>query len=79
MRHTPSTPTKPWAGTLLALGLTHAEQIWEEYTYPIIDWAHQQGGIAGFAHMQYLDDSIPTEPRLLQTHRISGRSGIGIG
>ena len=31
----------------------------EEYTYPIFDWAHQQGGIAGFAHLQYLDDSFP--------------------
>ena len=46
-------------GHILALGLSHAEQIWEEYTYPIINWAHQQGGIAGFAHMQYLDYDIP--------------------
>ena len=46
-------------GHILALGLTEAHQIWEEYTYPIINWAHQGNGIAGFAHMQYLDDSIP--------------------
>ena len=44
---------------MVALGLTEAHQIWEEYTYPIFNWAHQQNGIAGFAHMQYLDDGIP--------------------
>ena len=46
-------------GHVLALGLSNAHQIWEEYTGPIFDWAHQQNGIAGFAHMQYLDDGIP--------------------
>jgi hypothetical protein len=46
-------------GHIVALGLTHAEQIWQEYTYPILNWARQQGGIAGFAHMQYLDGGIP--------------------
>jgi hypothetical protein len=57
--------TYPWfahqalGGHLVALGLTHAEQIWEEYTYPILDWARRQGAIAGFAHMQYLDGGIP--------------------
>jgi hypothetical protein len=43
----------------VALGLTEAHQIWEEYTYPILNWAHQQNGIAGFVHMQYLDGGIP--------------------
>jgi Domain of unknown function (DUF4082) len=46
-------------GHIVALGLASANQIWQEYTYPIFNWAHQQGGIAGFAHMQYLDDGIP--------------------
>jgi hypothetical protein len=52
-------PHQALGGHLLALGLGEAHQIWEEYTYPILDWAHQQGGIAGFAHFQYLDDGIP--------------------
>jgi hypothetical protein len=46
-------------GHIVALGLSNAHQIWEEYTYPIFTWVHQQGGIAGFAHMQYLDNNIP--------------------
>ena len=46
-------------GHLVALGLGEAHQIWEEYTYPILKWADQQNGIAGFVHMQYLDNSIP--------------------
>jgi len=46
-------------GHVVALGLTEAQQIWEEYTYPIFEWAHQQKAIAGFAHMQYLDAGIP--------------------
>ena len=52
-------PHQAVGGHIVALGLTSAEQIWEEYTYPIFDWAHQQGGIAGFAHMQYLGESFP--------------------
>ena len=54
-------PHQALGGHILALGLTEAHQIWDEYTFPIIDWAHQQGGIAGFAHMQYLDDGIPQD------------------
>lgn len=46
-------------GHVVALGLNEAHQIWEEYTYPIFQWAHQQNGIAGFVHMQYLNNSIP--------------------
>ena len=42
-------------GHIVGLGLSNAHQIWQEYTFPILDWAHQQNGIAGFAHMQYLD------------------------
>jgi hypothetical protein len=46
-------------GHIVALGLTEADQVWEEYTFPIIDWAHQRSAIAGFVHMQYLDNDIP--------------------
>jgi hypothetical protein len=47
-------------GHIVALGLTDAQQVWEEYTYPIFEWVRQRNGIAGFAHMQYLDDGIPS-------------------
>ena len=46
-------------GHIVVLGVSEAQQIWQEYTYPIFEWAHQQGGIAGFAHLQYLDNAIP--------------------
>ena len=47
-------------GHIVALGLSQMpNRVWQEYTYPILDWARQQGGIAGFAHMQYLDNGIP--------------------
>jgi hypothetical protein len=52
-------PHQVLGGHLLALGVADAYQLWDEYTYPVINWAHQQGGIAGFAHMEYLDDGIP--------------------
>ena len=42
-------------GHIVALGLTNACQMWSESAYPILNWAHLQGGIAGFAHFQYLD------------------------
>lgn len=47
-------PHEALGGHIVALGLSDAQQIWKEYTYPILDWAHKQNGIAGFAHMQYL-------------------------
>ena len=53
-------PHQALGGHLVALNLSSAQQIWQEYTYPILNWAHQQGGIAGFAHMQYLDGNFPT-------------------
>ncbi len=54
-------PHQALGGHVLTLGLTNAYQIWREYTYPIFNMAHQQGGIAGFAHMQFLPlDSFPT-------------------
>ncbi len=52
-------PHQALGGHLVVLGLGEAHQIWAEYTYPIFNWAHQQNAIAGFAHMQYLDGSIP--------------------
>jgi hypothetical protein len=44
-------------GHIVTLGLSSAQQLWQEYTFPILDWAHQHNGIAGFAHLQYLDGS----------------------
>ncbi len=41
-------------GHLILLGLKHGGQPFAQYTYPIFTWAKEQGGIAGFAHMQYL-------------------------
>src|SRR5262249_19738241 len=47
-------------GHIVALGLSNAAQVWDEMTSPIFSWAHQRGGIAGFAHFQYLNESFPT-------------------
>jgi hypothetical protein len=52
-------PHQALGGHLVALGLTQAQQVWEEYTYPVLEWAHQRNAIAGFVHMQYLDGGIP--------------------
>ncbi len=41
-------------GHLALLGLKHGGQPFAQYTYPIFAWAKEQGGIAGFLHMQYL-------------------------
>ncbi len=46
-------------GHIVALGLTSATQIWAESTSSIFDWAHQQGAIAGFAHIENLGDGFP--------------------
>lgn len=46
-------------GHLVTLGLTSAQQTRDEYTYPVLNRTRQQGGVGGFAHMQYLDGSIP--------------------
>jgi len=48
-------PHQALGGHIVTLGLSSAQQIWQEYTFPILDWAHQHNGIAGFAHLQYLD------------------------
>ncbi|BCS54971.1 DUF4082 domain-containing protein [Geobacter sp. SVR] len=52
-------PFQALGGHVVALGLQEAHQMQEEYTLPIFEWARQQNGIAGFAHMQYLDNNIP--------------------
>jgi hypothetical protein len=41
-------------GHLILLGLKQGGQPYAEYTYPIFAWAKDRGGMAGFAHMQYL-------------------------
>ena len=41
-------------GHLILLGLKQGGQPFAHYTYPILDWAKKNGGIGGFAHMQYL-------------------------
>lgn len=48
-------------GHLIILGLKRGKRIFSEYTYPIFEWAREQGAIAGFAHMQYLKEDIPKE------------------
>ena len=52
-------PHQALGGHIVALGLKEAHQIWDESTFPIFSWAHQQNAIAGFAHMQYLDAGFP--------------------
>ena len=47
-------PHQALGGHIVTLGLSSAQQLWQEYTSPILDWAHQHNGIAGFAHLQYL-------------------------
>jgi hypothetical protein len=49
-------------GHLILLGLKHGGQPFAEYTYPIFDWTKKQGGIAGFAHMQYLPVGLYPPP-----------------
>ena len=45
-------------GHLVLLGLKEAHQIWEESPYKILDWAKKQQAVKGFAHFEYLNDSI---------------------
>jgi hypothetical protein len=52
-------PHQALGGHVLALGISEAYQVWEESTSSIFEWAHQRGGIAGFAHMQALGNEIP--------------------
>lgn len=41
-------------GHLVLLGLQQGGQPFAQYTYPIFAWTKARGGMAGFAHMQYL-------------------------
>lgn len=45
-------------GHLVVLGLKEAHQIWDESTHTILDWGRKQHAVSGFAHMEYLNDSI---------------------
>jgi uncharacterized protein (TIGR02597 family) len=58
--YTQYAPELALGGHIVALGLTNAQKVFKEYTKPIFDWAHAQGAIAGFAHLQYLNDAFPT-------------------
>jgi O-glycosyl hydrolase len=48
-------------GHLVLLGLNNAHQIWEESPYKVLDWAKKQNAVRGFAHFQYLNDSVQKE------------------
>ena len=48
-------------GHLVLLGLKDAKQIWEESPYKILEWGRKQNAVSGFAHFQYLNDSIQDE------------------
>ncbi len=48
-------------GHLVLLGLKEAKQIWEESPYKILEWGKKQNAVKGFAHFQYLNDSIQDE------------------
>jgi len=41
-------------GHLILLGLKRGGQPFAQYTYPILQWAREQGAVGGYAHMQYL-------------------------
>ena len=70
-------PHQALGGHILALGLTKANQIWDEYTFPIIDWAHQQERHRRLCAHAVSGRRHPAGPRLLQAHRVPGRSGAG--
>ena len=48
-------------GHLVLLGLNNAQQIWEESPYKILEWARKQNAVTGFAHLEYLNDSVQNE------------------
>lgn len=48
-------------GHLVLLGLKNAHQTWEESPYKVLQWARNQNAIGGFAHMEYLNDSVQQE------------------
>jgi len=48
-------------GHLVLLGLSEAQQIWEESPYKILEWARKQGAVTGFCHFQYLNNQVQNE------------------
>ncbi len=48
-------------GHLVLLGLKKASRIWDESPYKILQWAKDQKAVRGFAHFQYLNDSLQNE------------------
>ncbi|MEO6188659.1 MAG: CehA/McbA family metallohydrolase, partial [Ginsengibacter sp.] len=48
-------------GHLVLLGLNNAHQVWEESPYKILEWGKKQNAVMGFAHLEYLNDSIQNE------------------
>src|SRR5258706_4135418 len=48
-------------GHLVLLGLKEAHPMWDESLYKILDWARKQKAVSGFAHFQYLNDSVQRE------------------
>jgi drug/metabolite transporter (DMT)-like permease len=50
---------KALGGHLIVLGLQRGHQIYHEYTYPIIERARKHGAVAGFAHMQHVQEGLP--------------------
>lgn len=50
---------KAIGGHLIALGLKSGRTVYRESTHPLIEWVQAQGGVVGFAHMQYLKDGVP--------------------
>ena len=48
-------PHQALGGHIVNLGLSSGQQLWNESMFPILDWAHTHNGIAGFAHLEYLD------------------------
>ncbi len=49
-------------GHLILLGLKHGGLPFAEHTYPILQWAKDQGAIGGYAHMQYLPFGLYPPP-----------------
>lgn len=54
-------PHQVLGGHIVSLGLPEAQQLVEEYTYPVFQWAKTRGAISGFAHMQYLGNTFPQQ------------------
>ena len=48
-------------GHLVLLGLNNAHQIWAESPYKILEWGRKQNAVTGFAHLEYMNDSVKNE------------------